>query len=89
MLQPAPALQRLRAGLPSGLDRRRGPAPLIATALYAATGSPYSIAFYILGCAVVSVVATLFLPDYTNRDISQETAYRAAPALALGSAAQS
>jgi MFS family permease len=66
-----------------------GPAPIIATALYAATGSPYSIAFYILGCAVVSVVTTLFLPDYTNRDISQEGAYRAAPALALESAAGS
>jgi hypothetical protein len=65
-----------------------GPAPLIATALYAATGSAYSIAFYILGCAVVSVIATLFLPDYTNRDISQEAAYRAAPVLALGSAAK-
>jgi MFS family permease len=66
-----------------------GPAPIIATALYAATGSPYSIAFYILGCAVVSVVTTLFLPDYTNRDISQEAAYGAAPALALESAAES
>ena len=54
-----------------------GPAPLIATALYAATGTPYSIAIYILGCAVVSVVTTLFLPDYTNQDISQEEAYAA------------
>src|SRR6266699_3076164 len=32
-----------------------GPAPLIATALLAATGSGYAIALYILGCAVVSV----------------------------------
>jgi MFS family permease len=54
-----------------------GPAPIIATALYAATGTPYSIALYILGCAVVSVVTTLFLPDYTNQDISQEEAYAA------------
>ena len=54
-----------------------GPAPLIATALYAATGTPYSIAIYIAVCAVVSVVTTLFLPDYTNRDISQEEAYAA------------
>jgi MFS family permease len=54
-----------------------GPAPIIATALYAATGTPYSIALYILGCAVVSVVTTLFLPDYTNRDISEEEAYAA------------
>src|SRR5271165_4274859 len=49
-----------------------GPAPLIATALFAATGSGYAIAPYILFCAVVSVTATAFLPDYTNRDISQE-----------------
>ncbi len=54
-----------------------GPAPIIATALYAATGTPYSIAIYILGCAVVSVVTTLLLPDYTNQDISQEEAYGA------------
>jgi MFS family permease len=52
-----------------------GPAPLIATALFAATGSGYSIAIYILFCAIVSVSATAFLPDYTNRDISQEETY--------------
>ncbi len=49
-----------------------GPAPIIATALLAATGSGYVIALYILFCAVVTVTATAFLPDYTNRDISQE-----------------
>ena len=49
-----------------------GPAPLIATALLAATGSGYVIALYILFCAIVSITATSFLPDYTNRDISQE-----------------
>jgi MFS family permease len=49
-----------------------GPAPLIATALFAATGSGYAVALYILFCAVVSITATSFLPDYTNRDISQE-----------------
>ena len=51
-----------------------GPAPLIATALFAATGSGYTVALYILFCAIVSVTATAFLPDYTNRDISQEHA---------------
>jgi MFS family permease len=49
-----------------------GPAPLIATALLAWTGSGYAIALYVLFCAVVSITATSFLPDYTNRDISQE-----------------
>src|SRR6516165_3937339 len=47
-----------------------GPAPLIATALLAWTGSGYAIAAYILFCAIVSIVATSLLPDYTNRDIS-------------------
>jgi MFS family permease len=51
-----------------------GPAPLIATALLAAFGSGYVIAIYILFCAIVSVVATVLLPDYTNRDISEEYA---------------
>ena len=56
-----------------------GPAPIIATALFAATGSGYSVAIYIAICAAVSVGSTLFLPDYTNRDISQEDAYGAPP----------
>jgi MFS family permease len=49
-----------------------GPAPLIATALFAATGSGYAVALYVLFTAVVSISATAFLPDFTNRDISQE-----------------
>ena len=63
-----------------------GPAPIIATALYAATGSPYSIAIYILACAIVSIATTAFLPDFTNRDISQEEAY-ATEAVAIEAAA--
>jgi MFS family permease len=51
-----------------------GPAPLIATALLAAFGSGYVIAAYIALCAIVSIVATLFMPDHTNRDISKEHA---------------
>ena len=30
------------------------------------------IARYILFCAIVSISATAFLPDYTNRDTSRE-----------------
>jgi MFS family permease len=57
-----------------------GPAPLIATALLAATGSGYAIACYILFCAIVSVAATILLPDRTNLDISQEQdSVRSAP----------
>ena len=51
-----------------------GPAPLIATALLARTGSGYAIAGYIAVTAIVSIIATLLLPDHTNRDISQEHA---------------
>jgi MFS family permease len=49
-----------------------GPAPLVATALFAAYHSGYAIAFYILACAVISFIATALLPDYTNRDVSRE-----------------
>jgi MFS family permease len=49
-----------------------GPAPLIATALLAWTGSGYAIAGYIALCALVSIIATMLMPDYTNRDIAHE-----------------
>jgi MFS family permease len=51
-----------------------GPAPLIATALLAAYGSGYVIAAYIALCAVVSIIATALMPDYTGADISEEHA---------------
>jgi MFS family permease len=49
-----------------------GPAPFIAAALFAAFHSGYAIAFYILGCGIVSIVATALLTDHTNKDISQD-----------------
>jgi MFS family permease len=49
-----------------------GPAPLIATALFAHYKSGYAIAGYILVCAIVSFVAAVMLNDYTNKDISRE-----------------
>jgi MFS family permease len=49
-----------------------GPAPIIATALFAAYHSGTAIAIYILVCAVISIVATALLKDYTGRDISAE-----------------
>jgi MFS family permease len=49
-----------------------GPAPLIATALLARYNSGYAVAFYILACAVVSLVSAAMLKDYTNKDISVE-----------------
>jgi MFS family permease len=49
-----------------------GPAPLIATALFAAYQTGYAIAIYIAACAVVSLVSASFMPDYTGQDISAE-----------------
>jgi len=49
-----------------------GPAPLIATALFAAYQTGYAIAVYIAICAVISLVAAGLMPDYTGKDISDE-----------------
>jgi len=49
-----------------------GPAPLIATALIATYHNPYVVAGYIAVCAVVSLIATAMMPDYTGKDISEE-----------------
>ncbi len=49
-----------------------GPAPLIATALFAAYGSGQAISIYIAACALVSLASAALMPDYTGRDISME-----------------
>jgi len=49
-----------------------GPAPIIATALFAHYHSGYAIAIFIAGCAVISLVSASFMPDYTGQDISAE-----------------
>jgi len=49
-----------------------GPAPIIATALFAAYKTGFAIAVYILVCAVISFVAAALMPDYTGQDISME-----------------
>jgi len=49
-----------------------GPAPLIATALFATYHTGYAISIYIAGCSVISLIAASFMPDYTGRDISKE-----------------
>jgi metabolite-proton symporter len=49
-----------------------GPAPLIATALFATYHTGYAVAIYIAACAVVSLIATALMPDYTGKDISAE-----------------
>jgi MFS family permease len=49
-----------------------GPAPLIATALYAYFHSGFAVAWYVFACAVISVAAAMRLGDRTNKDISRE-----------------
>jgi MFS family permease len=49
-----------------------GPAPLIATWLFAEYHSGYAIAGFILVCALISLTAAAAIPDHTNKDISAE-----------------
>jgi MFS family permease len=49
-----------------------GPAPLIATALFAAYHTGYAIAIYIAACALISLVSAALMPDFTGKDISAE-----------------
>lgn len=49
-----------------------GPAPFIAAWLYKDYQSGYAIAGYILFCAVVSLIATAMMKDYTGKDIEGE-----------------
>jgi metabolite-proton symporter len=49
-----------------------GPAPLIATWLYATYNSATAIAIYIAACAVITLIATALMTDYTGKDISGE-----------------
>jgi MFS family permease len=49
-----------------------GPAPFIATALFAEFHSSLPIAIYILICAIIGLVSTALLTDYTNKEISAE-----------------
>jgi MFS family permease len=55
-----------------------GPAPFISTWLFASYHSTFPIGIYVCVCAVISIAATLMLPDYTNREISTEEQYAAA-----------
>ncbi|HYZ45277.1 MAG TPA: MFS transporter [Xanthobacteraceae bacterium] len=51
-----------------------GPAPLIATWLYGRYETPYAIAAYIGVCAVISLIATAFMTDYTGKNLESEHA---------------
>jgi MFS family permease len=49
-----------------------GPAPIIATALFAAYGSGYVVAVYIAILALITLASAAFMPDYTGKEISTE-----------------
>ena len=49
-----------------------GPAPLIATWLFGTYHTSFAIAAYIAVCAVLSLIATAFMTDYTGKDIGGE-----------------
>jgi MFS family permease len=49
-----------------------GPAPLIATWLLSTFRSGYAVAAFILVCALITLAATAFLRDHTNRDIPDD-----------------
>jgi metabolite-proton symporter len=49
-----------------------GPAPLIATWLFGEFNSSYAIAIYIAACAVITLIATALMKDYTGKDIEGE-----------------
>ncbi len=49
-----------------------GPAPLVAAWLFSIYKTGSSIAIYIGVCALIGFVATLFMTEYSNKDISEE-----------------
>jgi len=51
-----------------------GPSPIIATWLFATYHSSLPIALYILLLAIIGIIATALLTDYTGKDISAEYA---------------
>jgi metabolite-proton symporter len=65
-----------------------GPAPLIAAALFAAYKSSTPVAIYILISAVVSLIATLLMPERSRQDISVEHEEEEVAAAPVGVAPQ-
>jgi metabolite-proton symporter len=49
-----------------------GPAPLIAAWLFGTFNSSTAIAAYIAACAVITLISTAMMTDYTGKDISGE-----------------
>ncbi|MGY3444312.1 MULTISPECIES: MFS transporter [unclassified Bradyrhizobium] len=53
-----------------------GPAPLIAAWLFGSYHSATAIAIYVALCAVITLVATALMTDYTGKDINAAAAHR-------------
>ena len=52
-----------------------GPAPLVATYLLEHTGSVYSIAWAVLGCSVITIIAVALMDDRSRSDINADATY--------------
>jgi MFS family permease len=52
-----------------------GPAPFIATWLFATYHSSFPIGIYAVVCAVISICSALLLPDRTGKDVTLEAHY--------------
>ncbi len=52
-----------------------GPAPIVAAYLLSVYNAGSSIAIYIVICALIGFVATLFMTEYSHKDISEEYAH--------------
>ncbi|HEY5223940.1 MAG TPA: MFS transporter [Microbacteriaceae bacterium] len=52
-----------------------GPAALIATFLLHQFGTGYAVAVYMLVSAIITILATIFLPDHSREDIADPNTY--------------
>jgi len=53
--------------------------PFVTTALLSATGKGSSVAWYMIGSAIISAIALLFLSETKKRDLSEQNAEKHKP----------
>ena len=73
------ALRRRRDGLPARLGHRRWPGTAGRDVPAGPHGSGYSIAFAILGCAIVTLIAVALMDDHSRSDIDDDASFGAVP----------
>ena len=71
-LHAATALQRRVARLPARLGHRRRSLAVHRDVAVRHLWFGLPIAIYILLCAIIGIIATALLTDYTNKEISEE-----------------